>query len=84
MATKGGQVTVDILGEVAKERARQYDIFGTQDHSLNEWYTILGEEVGEVAQAILEEWRDDVRTELIQVAAVCVAMIEDLDDKDQS
>jgi len=37
--------------------------------------TILGEEVGEVANAILEGDDDNLAVELIQVAAVCVARI---------
>ena len=51
-----------------------------------EWNVILGEEVGEVARAILEggldcedvEHRMRLREELVQVAAVAVAWLEAL------
>lgn len=33
---------------------------------------VLGEEVGEVARGILEHDDDNVREELVQVAAVCI------------
>ena len=51
-----------------------------------ERYAVLGEEFGEVGRAILEKMRlandthhKDLRKELIQVAAVCVAWIQGLD-----
>lgn len=37
--------------------------------------TVLGEEVGEVANAILEHDWDNLRVELCQVAAVCVSFL---------
>ena len=41
------------------------------------WYTILAEEFGEVAKAILEnEPEDALEAEIIQVAAVCVSWLE--------
>lgn len=40
---------------------------------------VLLEEVGEVARAVLESKPDELRCELVQVAAVAVAMIEGLD-----
>ncbi len=81
MTTKLGVATQDILDQIYLERENQDKKWGPQHHSLEGWYTILGEEVGEVAMAILESWHTNVREELIQVAAVCVAMIEDIDDK---
>lgn len=81
MVTKLGVATQGILDQIYLERERQDEKWGPQDHTLEGWYTILGEEVGEVAMAILEEWHTNVREELVQVAAVCVAMIEDIDDK---
>lgn len=47
--------------------------------SANLWNTVLSEEVGEVARAILEHDNENLKTELIQVAAVCVAMYEALE-----
>lgn len=82
MTTRGGRYTSNILIEVNDERGRQDFKWGPQSHDLDHWYTILGEEVGEVAMAILEgDDIENLRTELIQVAAVCVAIIEDLDDE---
>jgi hypothetical protein len=37
---------------------------------------VLGEEFGEVARAALDGKPDQMRTELTQLAAVCVAMME--------
>lgn len=56
-------------------------------------YLVLGEEVGEVANAVLEggygnsspaiaeEWERRLRAELVQVAAVSVAWIEAIDER---
>lgn len=41
-------------------------------------FAVLGEEVGEVARAILERDRDSLKTELIQTAAVACAIMEGL------
>ena len=37
---------------------------------------VLGEEFGEVARAALDRKPDQMTTELTQLAAVCVAMLE--------
>ena len=37
---------------------------------------VLVEEIGEVARAMIEEKPDDLRRELIEVAAVCVKWLE--------
>lgn len=80
MVTKMGKLTEAILRNIYDERERQEEIFGPQEHTMEEWFTILGEEVGEVANAILEDGPFEIMQEAIQVAAVCVAMIEDMDD----
>ena len=67
---------------VQQELDRQTLLYGTQMHDPNFWYVILGEEVGEVARAIYDMKSKKVgsvanyRDELIQVAAVAVAMLE--------
>ncbi len=43
-----------ILDEVMLERMRQEAKWGSQAHNPDRWNTILTEEVGEVARAILE------------------------------
>lgn len=75
----------EIFTLVANERVRQDAKFGAatgRGHTFTDWFTILSEEVGEVAQeciAIDLENADryqELEEELIQVAALAVAMIE--------
>lgn len=77
-----------ILHEVfLEERKSQNRKWGEQNHTPAEWLMILGEEVGEVNKAALESYfsyQNNIglapyREELIQIAAVAVAMIESLD-----
>jgi len=74
----------EILQDIKTERARQDDKWGfPQNNTLPEWGIILGEEVGEVMQAMNEvrfrnENQAHLLEELIQVAAVAVAIIEHL------
>lgn len=73
-----------ILMEIADERLKQIAKFGVQKHSMADWLTILGEEVGETNKAALEAKFANgnvlnYREELIQVAAVAVAMVECFD-----
>jgi len=74
---------INILQSIIRERIRQDEIWGPQDnHSLETWLTILVEEVGEIAEAILEHSPSEpskLREELVQAAAVIVSMIEHLD-----
>lgn len=81
-------MTEKILQEVKAERAQQDTKWGEQDHHPIEWLAILGEEVGEANKAALEAHfagyartgkYEDYREELVQVAAVAVAMIESFD-----
>ncbi len=77
-------MTDDVLGDVYAERARQDAKWGEQNHLPMEWITILGEEFGEVCRAAFEAyWNgqrpEHYREELIQVAAVAVAMVEAYD-----
>ena len=70
-----------ILREVSQERASQDKKWGVQNHDAFTWFSILGEEVGEAHKAALENRYGNAssaeyREELIQVAAVAVAMIE--------
>jgi NTP pyrophosphatase (non-canonical NTP hydrolase) len=68
-----------VLGEVGLERTRQNEKWGEQNHSQAHWMTILSEECGEVARAVLDRKPLDYREELVQVAAVAVAMVEAFD-----
>ena len=75
-----------ILEDIAKERNRQDEKWGEQNHDDMTWVTILGEEFGEVCHealvykfAEIEDAEERLRAELIQVAAVAVAHIECID-----
>lgn len=73
------------LAAVLDERARQDKKWGVQNHNLDTWMLILGEEYGETCQAILNTRFGGVadlkriREEAVQVAAVALAMIECID-----
>jgi NTP pyrophosphatase (non-canonical NTP hydrolase) len=73
----------DQLVQVGLERIRQNTKWGIQRHDYGTWLQILVEEVGEVAQAMqtAKGWgketdSDDLHTELTHVAAVAVAIME--------
>lgn len=84
-----------VVGEVVGERRRQDGKWGVQNHSPTNWLPILSEEFGEVGRALCElkvaedrdgpesmnaqRHRDNYREELIQLAAVAVAMVESYD-----
>lgn len=77
----------EIIAHIRAERGRQDATWGTGDHTLPEWLTILTEEVGELAAAILcKRFGNDDHTELdwqkecIQVAAVAVRILEQADE----
>ena len=67
---------------VKEERARQDAKWGEQNHPPCEWMTVLGEEFGEACQAALnlrfggKLTQADYQKEVVQVAAVAVAMVE--------
>lgn len=71
------------LNNVKSERRKQDEKWGKipRGLSLSTWLTVLTEEVGEVAKAILEDTPiSELRKEVIQVAAVAVAFVEELDN----
>lgn len=80
-------MTNSVLTDIALERCRQDIKWGPQDHNQMIWLGILAEEFGEAAKECNEFYFRDttegrfqtLRHELIQTAAVCVAMIESLD-----
>lgn len=72
-----------VNNDVMKERERQNEKWGHQRHDYGYWLAILGEEFGEVCQAIQQGSvaskdtdADDLYTELIHVAAVASAIAE--------
>jgi len=83
-----------VLTELAAERRYQDQRWGVQNHRPEIWLTILGEEVGEANRETLQAWSiaasgsdrrrwlmhlQQLRQELLQVAAVAVAAVESLD-----
>lgn len=70
------------LRDIVDERIAQDYAWGEQNHPPDQWLTILGEEYGEVCRAVLDDDMVAYRKELIQVAAVAVAMIECLERND--
>lgn len=71
-------VLSDAIREIVRERERQNEKWS---RSYGDWpvtdlvkLAVLGEEVGEVSRAILED--SNLREELVQVAAVCCAWLE--------
>lgn len=74
------------LLDVIEERIRQDKKWGEQNHNPYIYLAILVEEVGELAQAVLQTqfggdkggW-DNVRKEAIHTAAVSLALLECLD-----
>ena len=70
-----------LLSGIVAERQAQDKKWGDQRGLPRErWATILTEEVGEIARAILENDTPGLKTELIQLAAVSVAFAEALED----
>lgn len=61
---------------IEAERRRQARKWGEQNYPDERWNLILGEEVGEVCNAILDKGEAEVLAELIQVAAVATQWIE--------
>lgn len=88
-AEKARDEQAEAVRAVLAERARQDAKWGVQNHSPEVWLTILGEEYGEACQAALsdrfggnaEKLCGQLRAELVQVAAVAIAMIEWMDRK---
>ena len=70
-------LTADILKCVEAERGRQDEKWDEQSYDFHLWLTILMEEVGEVARAVWDEHEEHAAAELIEVAAVAVAAVED-------
>jgi hypothetical protein len=61
---------------IQKERKRQLEKWGVQNHDWDRWALILSEEIGEVAKAILEDDAANYFEEVVQVAAVAHAILE--------
>ena len=73
------------INDVIEERKRQDYKWGQQNHHPIIWMSILTEEVGEAAKEANDiffanaQRIEQLREELVQVAAVAIAAIESLD-----
>jgi hypothetical protein len=87
-------VPAPAIATILAEREAQTARWGVQRHSWPEWLTILTEEVGEAATAANhaywtpgcegEDRLTPLRVELVQVAAVAVAIIEHIEELTRS
>jgi hypothetical protein len=76
----------DYLELVSRERNRQDQKWGEQNHHILQWFSIIDEERGEMSKAWNEYTFDfhpahieELRTEAIQTCACIVAMLESMD-----
>jgi hypothetical protein len=76
-----------VLADIGTERLRQVERWGVQRHTWLEWLGILAEEFGEAAvEANQLRWShenaslENLRTELVQTAAVAAAIVEHIDE----
>ena len=73
------EINEKIMRDISAEREQQDMMWGVQDLNPELWAVILGEEVGEVCRAVLDNSsQEDLEKELIQVAAVAVQWVERL------
>lgn len=84
-------LTFKVLDDINSERINQDEKWGIQRHSYHVWFSILVEEVGEVAEALQKGSvaykstdADNLYKELIQVAAVATAIAEQVRELDES
>jgi NTP pyrophosphatase (non-canonical NTP hydrolase) len=74
----------DVLDDLVAERAAQDERFGPatqRGYSIEYWLCVLVEEVGEVADALVERDYGQADLELVQAAATAVAMLEALRER---
>lgn len=67
---------------IEDELKKQYSRWGVRGHSDERWMLILAEEVGEVANAILEnKSKDEIDKEIVQVGVAVRGWLEDRNDE---
>lgn len=78
-------LTKVVFYDVNKERERQDEKKGKQNHTAPVWASIIGEEYGETCQAVNEFLFDPtpkteqcIYDEAVQTAACCVALCENI------
>lgn len=80
----------EAIREIVIERRKQMGTWGHQRHDYKTWMSIAMEEIGESYQAINSEMfsgkgtdASDLKSELIQSAAVIVAILEQLIEEEE-
>ena len=75
----------NVVRDALEEVGRQLKKWGVQDHTPVEWVSILSEETGEAAREANDhdlggmDTLEKYRMEMVQVAAVALSAIENLD-----
>lgn len=69
----------EICEDICTERMFQIATWGKDPYPVYKGLSVLTEEVGEANKAVLEDQPQTYRSELVQVAAVCMRLIEELD-----
>lgn len=69
----------NFVNDVMIERERQDCIHPRSDWPGIVWATVMGEEYGEICRAILENDRENLKDELVQLAAVCMRVYENIE-----
>ena len=75
-----GHLVLDLGIERARQDAKWGGVPGVDRRDDHTYAAVLGEEFGEVCKAWLERDVSGLREELIQVAAVALAWIEEIDN----
>jgi NTP pyrophosphatase (non-canonical NTP hydrolase) len=75
-----GSIVLDLEIERCRQDEKWGGVPGIERRDDHTYAAVLGEEYGEVCRAWLERDTDELRAELIQVAAVALAWIEELDN----
>jgi NTP pyrophosphatase (non-canonical NTP hydrolase) len=75
-----------VIDFIIAERTLQDERFGdiNKSNTAKDWLPILGEEFGEVNTAILNNDKDNLKEELIQVAAVAIQWLEQIFEQENT
>lgn len=70
---------VDVYGAIDAERDFQFKKHHQNRHSMGSWLLLIESELAEAKLAAVKggTGRNSVRSELVQIAALCVAALED-------
>ena len=71
-------VSKETVERIYAERVRQHAKWSEQNHNLPFWMIILGEEIGEVCEAICEGDIEHAYKEMTEVAAVACSILDSL------